>query len=195
MPSSPGKDRTWTKETFKAKDWTERTIRKEAFVECTFEKCKFVKAALEQCVFHDCVFRACDLTAAKVNDSVFVRVKFVASKVAGIAWPEARRALFRVDFEEAILSYSSFAGMDLSGTSFLRCTAVDVDFQEAILSHANFSGTDLKDSRFSRTNLTCADFSEAKRYSIDPTLNTLRKTVFSLPEGISLLERFDIVWK
>ena len=77
----------------------------------------------------------------------------------------------------------------------LHCTAIDVDFQEANLSHVNFAGTDLQDSKFLRTNLAYADLSTAKHYSIDPNLNTLRKTVFSLPEAVSLLDRFDIVWK
>jgi hypothetical protein len=44
-----------------------------------------------------------------------------------------------------------------------------------------------------KTNLSGADFSHATNDAIDPTANRLKKTAFTLPEALSLLEAFDIV--
>jgi hypothetical protein len=43
--------------------------------------------------------------------------------------------------------------------------------------------------------LSCADFTDAKNYSIDPTANRLKKTIFSIPEALLLLKAFDVVLK
>jgi fluoroquinolone resistance protein len=195
MHPSGNQIRSYAKETIAGMDWSGQTIREQTFDECRFENCRFSKTTFVQCQFRDCMFRSCDLTAAKLPGSVFLRVAFASSKVAGIMWPETREDLFRVEFKACVLSFSSFSGMDLSNSAVEDCTAIDVDFQEANLSHVSFAGTNLQDSKFLRSNLAFADFSNATRYSLDPSKNTLRKTMFAWPEAISLLGCFDIVWK
>ena len=194
QPSHAGRQ-TFAKEEFAALDWTGKTVHESCFTDCVFEGCRFPQATLAGCKFHDCTFKSCDLTTVKVPGSVFPRVTFLSSKVAGVMWWEARAALFRVNFKECLLNYSSFCGMDLAGASFVGCTAIDVDFQEANLSGVSFDGTDLQQSKFLHTNLSHADFSKARHYGIDPTVNILCKTAFSMPEAVALLDRFDIVWK
>lgn len=195
MHSSDNPIRSYAKETLTGVDWSGQTIREQSFDECRFENCRFTQTTFAECQFRDCTFRSCDVTAAKLPGCVFLRVAFEGSKVAGIMWPEVREDLFNVRFQACVLSYSSFSGMDLSHSSVEDCTAIDVDFQEADLSHVSFAGTNLQESRFLRSNLAFADFSKATRYSIDPTNNTLRKTIFAWPEAMSLLGGFDIVWK
>jgi hypothetical protein len=52
-----------------------------------------------------------------------------------------------------------------------------------------------RSSFFLDTNLSYADFSKAVNYVIDPRANRLKKTVFSMPEAMSLLSAFDIILK
>ncbi len=47
-------------------------------------------------------------------------------------------------------------------------------------------------TNFKNTNLSFASFKNATNYSIDPNQNFLRKTKFSIPEVIGLLDAFDI---
>jgi uncharacterized protein YjbI with pentapeptide repeats len=77
----------------------------------------------------------------------------------------------------------------------VQCTAHEVDFTRTNLTRANLIETDFLGSRFADTNLSYADLSKATNYSIHPTVNRLKKTVFSLPEAVSLLSAFDIVLK
>jgi fluoroquinolone resistance protein len=62
-------------------------------------------------------------------------------------------------------------------------------------SRCRFYGTltDFSNSRFQHTNLTEADFTGATNYAIAASLNTLKKTKFSLPEAMSLLYSLDII--
>lgn len=85
--------------------------------------------------------------------------------------------------------------MDLRSINIIKCSAQNVDFVETDLTKAVFTETDLSGSKFSRTNLSYADFSESINYNIDPNNNKLRKTVFSLPDAVSLLSTFDIIIK
>ncbi len=195
MHKSDDARRSSVKETFHGLDWSNEVIHDRHFDGCVFENCRFSGATFAGCQFSDCLFKSCDLAAARFCDSVLLRVVYESSKLSGIVWAEVRQALFSVEFRECMLNYGSFYAMNLSKSVFLDCTAIDVDFREANLSNVSFAGTDLQDSTFSGTNLAHTDFSNARSYSIDPTQNTLHKTVFSWPEGMSLLDCFDIVWK
>jgi fluoroquinolone resistance protein len=44
-----------------------------------------------------------------------------------------------------------------------------------------------------KTNLTGANFKGAKNYAINPQANTLKKTRFSYPEVMTLLNALDII--
>jgi uncharacterized protein YjbI with pentapeptide repeats len=83
--------------------------------------------------------------------------------------------------------------LNLKGIQIAYCTAHDVDFEDANLTQADCTYTDFADSRFSRTNLTEANFEHATHYAISALHNTLKKTRFSLPEAISLLNSLDII--
>ena len=71
--------------------------------------------------------------------------------------------------------------------SFLPC-----DFVNTNLTNANFENSDLKNSLIKNANLSFASFKNAKNYGIDPNNNFLKKTIFSIPEVISLLDIYDI---
>jgi len=82
--------------------------------------------------------------------------------------------------------------MTLTGASLESCKAHEVDFRETDLSHANLAYTDFHKSLFIHTKLNSADFTEAVNYNIDIELNEIKKSKFSFPEVVSLLNSLEI---
>ncbi len=128
-----------------------------------------------------------------MTDSQFIGVRFLKSKMLGIDWTAAATPL-SLAVQESVVSHSAFAGLSLQKMEMVQCTAQEADFTRT-LTRASLVGTDFLGSRFAETNLSYADLSKATNYAIDPTTNRLKKTVFSLPEAVSLLSVFDIVLK
>jgi fluoroquinolone resistance protein len=185
--------------TFKKLDIRQETIKQKTFQECIFTQCTLNEVSFDNCKFLKCTFKECDLNLMKVKNSTFSEVEFENSKVVGVNWMEAlwgkSNLLGSINFTDCTLNYSTFIGLTLKKMRLIRCLAKDVDFAEADLTQSNCTGTDFSDSRFHHTNLTEADFTDATHYNISATLNTLKKTRFSLPEAISLLYSLDIILK
>jgi uncharacterized protein YjbI with pentapeptide repeats len=162
------------------------------FCNCSFEGCKFSESLFRECQFEDCNFKNCDLSLIKVSNSSLRGIEFKNSKLLGINWTDATSPL-SVNFTSCVINHSVFTRLSLRKINIVDCYASDVDFAEADLTQANFKQTNLLNARFLNTNLAHADFSDANSYSVNPNLNKLKKTKFSLPEAISLLSSFDIV--
>jgi uncharacterized protein YjbI with pentapeptide repeats len=56
-----------------------------------------------------------------------------------------------------------------------------------------FSQCDLSGAIFDHTNLEKVDFRTATNFTINPSLNTLKKAKFSMPSVVGLLKNFDII--
>jgi uncharacterized protein YjbI with pentapeptide repeats len=110
----------------------------------------------------------------------------------GMDWTRAAE-LSEPAFQECQLNYSNFKLLKIPNTKMINCEAKEVDFIETDLSKGDFRQTDFENSRFSKTNLSSADFKGAKNYSIDVKGNILKKTRFSLPEALLLLNCLDII--
>lgn len=167
-------------------------ISYKEFCNCNFEGCKFSESLFRECQFEDCNFKNCDLSLIKVSNSSLLDIVFEDTKILGVNWTDANSPL-SMKFNSCVISHSVFTKLSLRKINIVNCYARDVDFAEADLTQANFKQTDLLNARFLNTNLTHADFTEAKCYSVNPNLNKLKKTKFSLPEAISLLSSFDII--
>lgn len=183
---------------YKKLDIKESRMQLKQFISCTFIKCNFNGTYFQRCRFRDCVFKDCDLSLVNLKDSTFTNSRFEDSQLIGVNWTQSEWAggklIFKpVDFQNCVLNYSSFMGLNLEKIVMTQCIVHEASFEEANLSFANCVRSDFKDSRFVHTNLTGADFRGATDYLIDPTLNTLKKTKFSLPEAMSLLYSLDIV--
>ena len=76
---------------------------------------------------------------------------------------------------------------------FRKGTLHEADFTGCDLTGAVFDGCDLRGARFDNTILEKADLRTAFNYSIDPTINRVKKARFALPAVVGLLERFDIL--
>lgn len=90
------------------------------------------------------------------------------------------------------MSYSSFPGIDISGSKFTNCTIYGAEFSKSNMTGCNFNGTDLSRSNFNQCNLSNADFRESKNYLIDPGKNKLGKAKFNYPGVLGLLNNLDI---
>jgi fluoroquinolone resistance protein len=186
-------------EIFKGLAWDNEELRGLTFANCTFNKCSFKEAAFRACRFQHCTLTRCDLSLATVDACTFSNTRFQDSKLIGIDWTKAawgkkeiHRLLKALDFYGCVLNYSSLLGLTLAGAAIQKCIAKEVDLSEANLSQADCTYTDFAGSQFRHTDLTEADFTGATNYAINPQLNTLKKTKFSLPEALSLLYSLDI---
>lgn len=162
------------------------------FSDCVFKDCKFSEVTFYDCMFQNCIFENCDMASISVKHSSFHDVQFIDSKLTGIQWADASTPL-NANFKRCLMNYSGFCGVNLRNTELLYCQLKEVDFTEANLTKANCKYSDFTGARFINTNLTHTDFTNATNYAIHPDGNILRKTKFSLPEALSLLEVYDII--
>jgi len=184
--------KAYYREAFTGLSLDNETIEGIEFEECEFNKCSFVNCTFEALKFLDCKFVECRMSAIKPSHSRFVEVKFCTSQVIGFDWTKAD-TIEGLEFNECKLNYSNFRLMKPPRIKMIKCEAKEVDFIETDLTDGIFTGTDFENSRFFKTNLTNADFKGAKNYMIDARNNTLKKTKFSLPEALSLLNGLDII--
>lgn len=164
------------------------------FYRCTFVGCDLTDASLDRTRFERCVFEACNLSNARLGKCSFLDVEFKVTKLLGVNWTTATRPL-SISFEGCQLDYCGFVGLSLRKTRFDECSVREANFSDADLTSAKLTRCDFAGTRFLHTNLSFADFTGATNYSIDPTQNRLKKTVFSLPEAVSLLSYFDVILK
>lgn len=164
------------------------------FQDCKFENCKLSQVTFFDCRFENCSFYNCDLSSVSIKYCVFDSVVFTESKLTGIQWADVGIPL-NVIFRQCTLNYSSFIGVDLRKTEISRCIVKEVDFSETNLSRSDCRYSDFSGARFINTNLEHTNLSYATNYSIHPGGNKLKKTVFSSPEVLSLLDVYDIVIK
>jgi fluoroquinolone resistance protein len=164
------------------------------FCDCKFINCKFSKVIFFDCRFVNCNFKNCDLSSILIKHSVFDGVTFEESKLTGIHWADTGIPL-NIKFRECLLNYCSFIGVDLRKTEMTHCIIKEADFSETNLSKSNCRYSDFTGTRFANTNLEYTDFSYASNYSIHPDGNKLKKTIFSSPDVLSLLDVYDIVIK
>lgn len=185
--------------TFKGLTIDRSEVNGVTFLGCTFVNCFFQEILFKACRFQDCEFINCDLSLAQVDESTFANTTFEQSKLIGVNWVKAswgrseiQPLLKSVDFMNCVLNYATFMGLSLEKIILRKCTARDVDFSDANLSKADCRFSDFTNSHFRHTNLSEADFRGASNYFIQPQLNTLKKTRFSLPEAMTLLYNLDI---
>ena len=198
MDGSQSSETEYNRVEYKNLEIKESKMQMKEFNSCTFIKCNFTGTYFQRCSFRNCVFQNCDLSLVNIKDTSFSNTRFEDCKLAGINWTQSEWATSKLiqkpaDFVGCVLNYSSFMGLNLEKIIMTRCIAHDVSFEDANMSFMDCTGTDFENSRFNHTNLTSTDMRGAKNYNIDPILNTLKKTKFSMPEAMSLLYNLNIV--
>lgn len=189
----------YTHKQFNYLDLNNGTLVSSEFQDCTFSDCQFQQAKFQSCSFTDCTFIACDLSMFIPSKSTFRDVKFSKCRLLGVDWGKAswgkhslHSLLKSLDFNDCVINFSSFMGLELRDLKLIRCIAHEVDFSEGDFSGADFAQTDLNNAIFRNTKLNKANFVGAANYMIDPGNNQISSAHFSLPEAMGLLYAMDI---
>jgi fluoroquinolone resistance protein len=182
----------YLKETFKNVFISDETLNKKTFEECYFDHCSFINCQMAKCKFINCRFESSVFSAVIPMNCVFQVPRFFRCKLMGMDWTRSTE-LSEPDIKECQLNYSNFKLLNIPGAKIVNCEAKEVDFIETDLSKSDLRQTDFENSRFFKTNLSSADLRGAKNYSIDIKVNVLKKTRFSLPEAMLLLNSLDII--
>ena len=173
-------------------DLAGETLRERLFDDCVLKGWTLNEAALRSCRFDDCTFRGCDLTMAKLYDCRLRGVRFERCKLMGVDFSLAYQLGFDVSFEDCVLSYASFSGMNVKGLEVIRCRAHEAIFDDADLRDADFTESDLAGARFSGADLRGADLSGASGYVIDPAYSKLKGTRMSIEGALATARLFGI---
>ena len=174
-------------------DFTINDLPKADFEGCRFAHCNFSGSDLSGYNFTECEFEDCNLSAAKIIQTTFNDTRFSDCKMLGLHFETTNEFLFTVSFDNCILNLSSFYKRKMKKTVFNRCSLHEADFIDADLTEASFNECDLHLAKFENSILEKADLRTSFNYSIDPTLNKLRKARFSLPGVLRLLDKYDIL--
>jgi len=196
LAAKPSDHTRYDEEVFEGIDLAGEGLHSTLFYDCTFVHSHFDEAIFSKCRLKNVTFRQCHLSLIKLSGTVVSGCRFEECKITGVDWTAADWASIMIAeplvFQECDISHSTFIGLPMKKTEFIRCIAHDVDFREGDFTSAQFTGTDLSESMFGQTLLTGANFSNARNYNIDPIENRISGAAFSLPEAISLLYALDI---
>jgi fluoroquinolone resistance protein len=183
---------TYFQQNFTGLSLSDETVKSITYEECVFTNCSFINTRFDLCRFLNCKFTDCSLSAVIPMNSRLDGISFKNCKTIGIDWTKTQQ-LRDLSFKDSQLNYSNFRLLKIPKTKMVSCEVKDADFTETDLTNGDFKNTDFEKTRFSKTNLTGADFKGAKNYFIDPRNNTLKKTRFSYPEVLTLLQGLDII--
>jgi len=186
------KEETYFQENFTKLSLADEIIKSRTYEDCVFDSSSFINTKFLNCRFINCKFTECTLSAVSPMDCRLTDVSFSNCKTIGIDWTKTQQFQETV-FKNCQLNYSNFRLLKIPKIKMVDCEVKDADFAEADLSNGDFKNSDFENSRFFKTNLSGANFKGAKNYSIDPVNNTLKKTRFSYPEALSLLNGLDII--
>lgn len=177
---------------FNGQDFTKTGLPKGEYEACRFTNCELGNTDLSSSRFISCTFSACNLSLAKLTKTIFQDVAFSGCKLLGLRFDQCEGFGLSFRFDHCILNHASFYGTRRKGTRFLHSQLQEADFTDADLTAAVFDDCDLIKAVFENTALQKADFRTARHYSLDPEKNRLKGAVFSLPEVIGLLAKYDI---
>lgn len=165
----------------------------QEYSHCTFRSCDFTNADFISARLEDCTFDSCNLSMVKFKGTVLNDVHFNNCKIVGVDFSKCSKMAFSLTFDNCILEYAIFHKNNLKNFIFTECRMSGTSFLEANLTSAMFVRCDLSKTIFERSNLEKADFTSSRNYSINPETNKLKKTKFSLPDVVGLLDNLDII--
>lgn len=180
-------------EVIKDTDFTIRDLGQDAYEQVEFVNCQF--SDLATISFIDCVFQDCNLSNASVANARFSDVAFINCKLTGINFSDSKDFGFSIHVENCILDYTIFERKKPAKSSFTNCKIHGADFTQADLSKCRFHNCDFWDAVFANTNVGGVDFTTSKNFTIDPTMNNVKKAKFLSSDLAGLLTRFDIIVK
>lgn len=179
------------RETLTAIDFSNQNTEREDYESCEFLNCTFTDVS--NLNFVNCLFRNCNLSNMKANNTKLQEIEFADCKLLGINFSRARDFAFEISCKNCNLDYVSFDSKKMNKSSFENCKMHGINFTRADLSKATFIDCDFFESVFNNTNLSGVDFTKAKQFSIDPSMNNVKKAKFLIHDLPCLLEKFDLI--
>ena len=174
-------------------NFNEKGLESE-YYNCVFDSCDFSDKSVSDVSFEDCVFKHCNFSLVKLfcyfSNSEFVECKMTGADFSGIS---KFSSSFR--FEKSQMNYASFFKLKIRKSNFIGCNLNEAYFDETDLASSVFDDCDLMRASFHGTNLEKVDFSTSHNFSIDPTSNRLKKTIFSSSGLKGLVSHLDIIIK
>lgn len=177
----------------KAENFSKKSLENSVFNSYSFHSCDFSESNLRNAKFCSCLFANCNLSLPKLEGCRFQDVQFINCKIVGAEFFKCEKTFFSASFKKCLLLYCNFSDLNMKNTQFNGSKIQESHFTNAMLTGVDFADTDLSGTIFHNCDLCKADFSTAKRYSIDPQTNKIKKAKFSLPEAVGLLQGFDIL--
>ena len=178
---------------FSGVDYTSSVFEPAEYENCRFINCNFTENNLSKITFIDCVFEGCNLSTANISGTSFQDIQFINCKMLGLHFEDCNPFLLSMSFDHCILNLCSFYKLKLKESRFNNCSLQEADFTEADLSGAVFNESNFAGAKFDHTNLEKADLRTAVQYSINPSVNKIKKAKFSVDGIRGLLDQYDIV--
>ena len=180
-------------QTFKNVDFSKEPLSIGEYEYCTFMGCDFSNSMLSSIRFLETEFVDCNFSNAVLGQTSFQTVIFKTCKMLGLQFDACDQFGFAASFDTCQLDHSSFHGMKLNRSVFKNSQMEGVDFSGADLKGSKLFECNLLHAIFQDTNLEKADLRKSINYSIDPEQNRIKNAIFSLPEVIGLLDKYQIV--
>lgn len=122
-------------------------------------------------------------------------VIFVNCKMIGINFSGSKDFGFQICCDNCILDFSVFENKKLNKSVFKNCRMNSTDFTQSDLSKSRFEHCDFLNTAFANSNLSGVDFTTCSRFTIDPTINNIKKAKFMSSDLAGLLTKFGIIVK
>ena len=178
---------------FTKEDFFSSSIKTGEYENCQFNHCDFSNQNLSDCKFIDCVFSDCNLSLVNLKNTALQNVQFIDSKLSGVQFDTCNPFALFVFFKKCIIQHATFFQLRLSKTVFEESDLTGSDFSAADLTAAVFDHCNLAQAIFERTISDKANLTTAYHFLIDPAVNSINKTRFSLDGLPGLLNRYNIV--
>ncbi len=159
-------------------DFTQEALE-EHYYQCEFSKCYLSDMKIGKVIFEECTFKECNFSLAKVHNASWQNVIFEGCKMTGMDFTGSNKFSLSLEFNNCLLSYVLFTGMNLKDTRFSNCDLQTADFTDTDLTNSAFVNCDLSSTAFYHTNLEKADLTLARNYSISAFNNRLKNARFS----------------
>lgn len=179
-------------ERFIRQDFRATGLRGAVYEECLFRNCELAAADLQHSRFISCRFESCNLSLALISGSAFRDVNFEGCKMLGLRFDQCGGFGLDATFSNCILDQCVFHKVAMPKTQFRNCSVAEADLSGADLRDALFENCDLRDSDFGAADLRKADFRSARSYRLDPERTQLKGARFSVPEVLSLLDKYGL---
>ncbi|WP_298470845.1 pentapeptide repeat-containing protein [uncultured Psychrobacillus sp.] len=171
----------------------EESEGKIIFDQVLFKQASFVDLHLYQVEFIDCIFEKCDLSNVVMEQAVFHRVEFIACKLFGANFADARLTDVRVCENHS--NYLNLSFSKLKKVSFNNCTLNHSDFIDCTLQLVEFEACEIDEANFTDTSLDGVDLSSTTYENLLVSLEDLKGCTVSMEQAIGFAKSLGVIIK